>query len=56
MLLMTGFSTLVQMKDHPIIIAMVNNTHIYHSNWVRNRITPNNISSIQIQFQNLRIH
>ncbi|CAI6346540.1 unnamed protein product [Macrosiphum euphorbiae] len=33
MLLMTGFSTLVQMKDHPIILALVNNTHIYHSNW-----------------------
>lgn len=36
MLLMVGFSTLIQMKDHPIILAMVENTQIYHSHWVRN--------------------
>lgn len=36
MLLMTGFSTLIQIKDHPIILAMVENTQIYHSKWVRN--------------------
>ncbi|XP_022181799.1 uncharacterized protein LOC111041725 [Myzus persicae] len=33
MLLMTGFSTLLQMKNHPIILAMVNNTQTYHRNW-----------------------
>ncbi|XP_022181761.1 uncharacterized protein LOC111041698 [Myzus persicae] len=33
MLLMTGFSTILQMKNHPIILAMVNNTRIYHSHW-----------------------
>ncbi|XP_025201711.1 uncharacterized protein LOC112599150 [Melanaphis sacchari] len=33
MLLMIGFSTLIQMKDHPIILEMVKNTQLYHRNW-----------------------
>ncbi|XP_050055570.1 uncharacterized protein LOC126549669 [Aphis gossypii] len=33
MLLMTGFSTIMQMKNHPIILTMVENTQMFHKNW-----------------------
>ncbi|XP_026804660.1 uncharacterized protein LOC113548139 [Rhopalosiphum maidis] len=35
-LLMTGITTLIQMKNHPIISEMLNNTVWYRKNWVRN--------------------
>lgn len=37
MLLMTGLTTLIQMKNHPVMHAMINNTRSYHKNWVRQR-------------------
>lgn len=35
-LLMTGLATLIQMKNHPIILSMVNNTEKFNKEWVRN--------------------
>lgn len=35
MLIMTWVATLIQMKNHPIISAMISNTKSYHTIWVR---------------------
>ncbi|KAF0734115.1 Gustatory receptor, partial [Aphis craccivora] len=34
MLLITGFSTIMQMKNHPIILKTVANTKMFHKNWI----------------------
>lgn len=35
MLVMTWVATLIQMKNHPIILAMISNTKSFHTIWVR---------------------
>lgn len=32
-LLMTGLTTLIQMKNRPIILEMFNNTELFNNNW-----------------------
>lgn len=35
MLIMAWAATLIQMKNHPIIFAMIDNTKSFHMMWVR---------------------
>lgn len=51
---MTGLASLIQMRNHPIILTMVNNTLLFYTIWVIGILNNNNTNKplkiSQIQF------